>query len=59
MFNERIRPVTLFSFFPRNKRLKLNKDGLNQIKTNHSKVNTKIYKNIKINNRKIIMIHYQ
>lgn len=59
MFNERIRLVTLFSFFPRNKRLKLNKDGLNQIKTNHSKVNTKIYKNIKINNRKIIMIHYQ
>jgi len=44
MFNERIRPMTLFSFFPRNKKLRLNKQGLNKIKSNNSKVNKKYIK---------------
>ena len=39
MFNDRIRPITLFSFFPKNKRLRLkNKEDLKKISNNKSKV---------------------
>ena len=40
MFNDRIRPITLFSFFPKNKRLRLkNKEDLKKISNNKSKLN--------------------
>jgi hypothetical protein len=54
---DRIRPMTLMSFFPKNRKLRLNEQSQKEISNKYFKVNKN---NIKYNykNRKIL-IHFQ